>query len=202
MKVSLFPLTNFPLHLKIDRQIQPSIARQCSGLSCPLSPQSTPVHPGPRLARRSFAWLLRWGAPVCGLQGSGVKRFRFVGVTLPRDCAPEAHFGAAFFPLNLECIAVACNSSFPLPASSGLLPSRPSHALRTCYVCLLFDFYPLNLERIAVACSSGFPLSASSRLLPARPTHALRYSRSFKALVVRAPFAVWRNHVHNVCGWR
>ena len=38
------------------------------------------------------------------------------GVTLPQDCAPEAHFGADFYPLNLERIAVACNSSFPLPA--------------------------------------------------------------------------------------
>ena len=34
----------------------------------------------------------------------GVKRFRFVGVTLPRDCASEAHFGADFYPLNLERI--------------------------------------------------------------------------------------------------
>ena len=82
------------------------------------------------------------------------------------------------------------NSGFPLPASSGLLPARPTHALRTCYVCLLFDFYPLNLERIAVACSSGFPLPASSRLLTARPTHAVRCSRSFKTLVIRAPIAV------------
>ena len=60
------------------------------------------------------------------------------------------------------------------PLDSGLLPARPTHALRTCYVCLVFGFYPLNLERIAVACSSGFPFPASSGLLPARPTHALR----------------------------
>ena len=119
-----------------------------------------------------------------------MKRFRFVGVTLPRDRVPEAHFGADFYLLNLECIAVACNPGVPLPDSSGLLPARPTHALRTCYVCLLFDFYPLNLERIAVACNSGFPLPASSRLSPARPTHALRCSRSFEKLVVRAPITV------------
>ena len=88
---------------------------------------------------------------------------------------------ADFCPINLERIAVACNSSFPLPARSVLLPARPTHALRTCYVCLLFDFYPLNLERIAVACSSGFPLPASFEFLPGRPTHALRCSRTFKA---------------------
>ena len=79
------------------------------------------------------------------------------GDTSTRLC-PEAHFGANFYPLNLERIDVACNAGFPLPASSGLLPARPTHALRTCYLCLLFEFYPLNLERIAVACSSGFPL--------------------------------------------
>ena len=109
----------------------------------------------------------------------GVKLFRFVWAILPRDCAPEAHFGADFYPLNLECIiAVVCNSGFQLSASSGLLPARSTHALWTCYVCLLIDFYPLNLERTAVACSSGFPLPASSRLLAARPTHALRCSYS------------------------
>ena len=70
----------------------------------------------------------------------GVKQFRFVGVTLPRDRAPEAHFGADFDSLNLECIAVVCNSSFPLPASSEILPARPTHASRTSYVCLLFEF--------------------------------------------------------------
>ena len=37
------------------------------------------------------------------------------GVTLSRDRALEAHFGADFYPLNLERIAVACNSGFPLP---------------------------------------------------------------------------------------
>ena len=58
----------------------------------------------------------------------GMKRFRFVGVTHPRVRAPEAHFGADFYPLNLERIAIACNSGFPLPASSGLLPARPTHA--------------------------------------------------------------------------
>ena len=63
-----------------------------------------------------------------------------------------------FFPLNLERIAVSYRSGFPLPDSSGLLPARPKHALRTCYVCLIYEFYPLNLERVAVACSSGFPL--------------------------------------------
>ena len=83
----------------------------------------------------------------------GVKRFRFVGVTLPRDCAPEAHFGADFYPLNLERIDVACNSGFPLPA-------RPPHALQTCYVCLLFDFYPVNLDRLLLPAvvTSHFPL--------------------------------------------
>ena len=75
---------------------------------------------------------------------------------------------------STECIAVACSSGFPLPASSGLLPARPTHALRTCYVCLLFDYYPLKLECIAVASSSGVPLHDSSGLLPARPTHALQ----------------------------
>ena len=72
----------------------------------------------------------------------------------------EAHFGADFYTLNLERIAVACNSGFPLPDSSGLLPARQTQALRTCYVLvfLLLEFYPLNLERIAVASSSGFPL--------------------------------------------
>ena len=63
---------------------------------------------------------------------AGVRRFRFVGATLPRDRAPEAHFGADFYPLNLERIAVACNSGFPLPASSRLMPARPTHALRCC----------------------------------------------------------------------
>ena len=67
---------------------------------------------------------------------------------------------------------------------------RPTHALRRCYVCFLFDFYPLNLERIVVACSFGFPLPASSRLLPARPTLSLRCSMSFKTLVVGAHIAV------------
>ena len=94
----------------------------------------------------------------------GVKRFQFVGVTLPRDRAPEVHFGADFYPLNLERIAVACSSGSPLPDSYGLLPSsRPTYALWICYVCLLFDFYPLNLERIAAAYSSGSPLPDSSR---------------------------------------
>ena len=69
-------------------------------------------------------------AAVGCAQHLGVKRFRFVGVTLPRDCAPEAHFGANFYPLNLERIAVACNSGFPLLASSRLLPAKPTHALR------------------------------------------------------------------------
>ena len=45
----------------------------------------------------------------------GAKRFRFVGVTLPRDRASEAHFGADFYSINLERIAVACYSGFPLP---------------------------------------------------------------------------------------
>ena len=98
----------------------------------------------------------------------------FHGATLPWDCAPEAHFGADFYPLNLERIAVACSSGFPLPDSSGLLPARPTHALHTCYVCLLFEFVPLNPERIVVACSSGFPLPDSSGLMPARSTHALQ----------------------------
>ena len=49
------------------------------------------------------------------------------GVTIPPDCAPEAHFGADFYPLNLEHIAVACNSGFPLPDSSGLLAARSTH---------------------------------------------------------------------------
>ena len=54
--------------------------------------------------------------PVQGvLLLAGVKRFQFVRATLLRDRAPEAHFGADFYPLNLERIAVACNSSFPLP---------------------------------------------------------------------------------------
>ena len=84
------------------------------------------------------------------------------------------HSGTNFYPLNLERIAIACNFGFPLPDSSGLLLARPTHALRTCCVCLLFDFYLPNLDRIAVACSSDFPLPASSGLLLARPTHALR----------------------------
>ena len=125
-----------------------------------------------------------------------MKRFRFVGVTVPRDRAPEAHFGADFHPLNLERIAVACNSGFPLSASSVLLPARATHALWTCYACLLFDFYPLNLERVVAAYSSGFPLPARSRLLPARPTHALLCSRSFKTLVVPAPIAVLEVSAH------
>ena len=63
------------------------------------------------------------------------------------------------------------------PLNSGLLSARPTHALQTYCVCLLFEFYWLNQARIAVACSSGFPLPASSRLLLARPTqHALRCS--------------------------
>ena len=95
-----------------------------------------------------------------GLASVAVKRFRFVGATLPRNRAPEAHFGADYYTLNLERISVACSSGFPLPASSGFLPARPTHALRTYHVCLLFDFYPLNLERIAVTCNPGFPLPA------------------------------------------
>ena len=35
-----------------------------------------------------------------------------------------------FYPLNLERIAVACSSGFPLPASSRLLLARPTHALQ------------------------------------------------------------------------
>ena len=42
----------------------------------------------------------------------------------------ENAFHLPYNPLNLERIAVACNSGFPLPASSGLLPARPTHALR------------------------------------------------------------------------
>ena len=103
---------------------------------------------------------------------------KLLRATLPGDRAPEAHFGAYFYTLNPECTVVACNSSFPLPESSGLLPARPTHVLRTCYVCLLFDFYPLNLEHIAVAFSYGFPLPDSSELMPASPTSALRFSRS------------------------
>ena len=44
-------------------------------------------------------------------------------------CA-KVHFGAAFYPLNLEHIAVACSSDFPLPNGSILLPARPKHALK------------------------------------------------------------------------
>ena len=32
------------------------------------------------------------------------------------DTSALRHFGADFHPLNLEHIAVACNSGFPLPA--------------------------------------------------------------------------------------
>ena len=105
--------------------------------------------------QRSFVDMNMQGACVCRDETISIR-----GVTLPRVCAPKAHFGADFYPLNLKRIdAVACNSGFPLlPDSSGLLPARPTHALRICYVCLFFDSYPLNLERIAVACSSGFPL--------------------------------------------
>ena len=46
----------------------------------------------------------------------GVKRFRFVEVTHPRDRAPGAYFGDDFYTVSLERIVVACNSSFPLPA--------------------------------------------------------------------------------------
>ena len=63
----------------------------------------------------------------------GMKPLRFVGATLSRDSAPEAHFDADFYPLDLERIVVACKSGFPLPASSGLLPARPTHALRTLF---------------------------------------------------------------------
>ena len=40
---------------------------------------------------------------------------KLLGLTLPKDCAPEAHFGADFYPLHLKCIVVACRSGFPLP---------------------------------------------------------------------------------------
>ena len=40
---------------------------------------------------------------------------KLLGVTLLKDSAPEAHFSADFYPLNLERIAVACSSEFLLP---------------------------------------------------------------------------------------
>ena len=83
---------------------------------------------------------------------------KLLGATLLRDCAPEAYFGADFYPTNLERIDIACSSVFPLPDTSGVLFARLTHALHTCYVCLLFDFYLLNLERIAVACNFCFQL--------------------------------------------
>ena len=103
-----------------------------------------------------------------------MKRFRFVGRHFHEIVRPRRTSAPTFYPLNLERIAVACNSGFPLPDNSGLLPARPTHALRTCYVCVLFDLYPLNLKCIVVACSSGFPLPDRSGLLPARPTRVLR----------------------------
>ena len=36
------------------------------------------------------------------------------GDTSVRSCARDEHFGADFYPINLERIAVACSSGFPL----------------------------------------------------------------------------------------
>ena len=47
-----------------------------------------------------------------------VGRPTFIGATFPWNFGPEAHFRADFYPLNLERIAVACSSDFPLPVLS------------------------------------------------------------------------------------
>ena len=52
------------------------------------------------------------------MAGGGAQRVRIdvqeIGATLPWNRAPEAHLGAHFYPLKLECMAVACMSIFPL----------------------------------------------------------------------------------------
>ena len=63
------------------------------------------------------------GVPIGVGVGVGVKRYRFVRVTLIRERISEAHFCADVEPLSLERFAFACNSGFPLPASSRLLPA-------------------------------------------------------------------------------
>ena len=61
-----------------------------------------------------LAWIIPDvpGAIASAIIKVGLKRFRFVGATLPQDCAPEAHCSADFYPINLSRIAVVCNSGF------------------------------------------------------------------------------------------